>query len=69
MSTQKFLEAVKNDAALKNDLNKAMNDALVSVAKKHGHDINPSDMNTSKDQKSSTMVGCVSTTKTLVCTV
>lgn len=69
MSTQKFLEAVKNDSALKNDLNTAMNKALVEVSKKHGYDLNPDDLNSAKQQTSNAKLGCVSTTKTIVCTV
>ena len=69
MSTQKFLEAVKNDSALKNDLNTAMSETLVKVAKKHGYDLSPDDLNSAKEQSSNTKLGCVSTTKTLVCTV
>lgn len=68
MPTKKFLEAVKSDSALKNDLTSAFNESLIKVAKKHGYEISSADLN-AKDHKSTGSVGCVSTTKTLVCTV
>ncbi len=68
MSVQKFLEAVSNDSAMKNDVIKAVNDAIVATAQKNGHQVSIDDLN-SKNHLSMAAAACVSTTKTVVCTV
>jgi hypothetical protein len=67
MSQKSFSEAVKNDAALQGDLNKAVQAAIADVAKKHGVSFSGSDL--SKTHNAPTALGCVSTAWTAVCTV
>jgi 2-phospho-L-lactate guanylyltransferase (CobY/MobA/RfbA family) len=67
MSQKSFSEAVKNDAALQGDLNKAVQAAIADVAKKHGVSFSGSDL--SKTHKASVASDCVSTAWTAVCTV
>ncbi|MCQ6958541.1 Nif11-like leader peptide family natural product precursor [Mucilaginibacter aquariorum] len=67
MSQKSFSEAVKNDAALQGDLNKAVQAAIAEVAKKHGVAFSGSDL--SKTHTAPTALGCVSTAWTAVCTV
>jgi 2-phospho-L-lactate guanylyltransferase (CobY/MobA/RfbA family) len=67
MSQKSFSEAVKNDAALQGDLNKAVQAAIADVAKKHGVSFSGSDL--SKTHKAAVASDCVSTAWTAVCTV
>ncbi|MDB5129746.1 Nif11-like leader peptide family natural product precursor [Mucilaginibacter sp.] len=67
MSQKSFSEAVKNDAALQGDLNKAVQAAIADVAKKHGVSFSGSDL--SKTHKAPVASDCVSTAWTAVCTV
>jgi hypothetical protein len=68
MSQKSFSDAVKSDAALQGDLNKAVSAAIAEVAKKHGVSFSNADLGKGH-QTLAGNVGCVSTAWTAVCTV
>lgn len=69
MPLKKFIEAAKNDTAIQNELTSSVNASIINVAKKHGYEITNSDLDQQKQHKASGALFCVSTTKTVVCTV